>query len=137
MPVAGVLAVVPRNGQVLLVRRAKPPDRGMWGFPGGRIEPGETAAEAAMRELREETGVGASAGNVLTAIDVVDRSEDGELRHHFVLVAVRCRWVSGEGRAADDALEARWFTLEEIRAMRDAASEQVESVARLALDIRD
>src|SRR5690554_2944487 len=72
-PVPGVLAVVARNGQVLLVRRAKPPDRGMWGFPGGRIEPGETAAEAAVRELREETGVDASAGRVLTAIDVIDR----------------------------------------------------------------
>ena len=56
-PVPGVLAVVARGRQVLLVRRAKNPDVGKWGFPGGRIELGETAAEAAVRELREETGV--------------------------------------------------------------------------------
>lgn len=132
-PVAAVLAVVARDGRVLLVRRAKPPDRGLWGFPGGRIETGETTAEAAVRELEEETGVRASADGVLTAVDVIDRDEDGELRHHFVLIAVRCRWLSGEGSAADDALEARWFDVEEIRAMRDGTSAQVENVARLAL----
>lgn len=133
-PVAAVLAVVAREGRVLLVRRAKNPDRGLWGFPGGRIEPGETTKAAAVRELREETGVDASAGDVLTTVDVIDRSDDGELRHHFVLVAVRCRWLSGEGRADDDALEARWFTLEEIRSIGQGASEQVERVARLALE---
>lgn len=136
-PVAGVLAVVARGRQVLLVRRAKNPDIGMWGFPGGRIELGETAAEAAVRELREETGVRASANGVLTVIDVLDRSDDGELRHHFVLVAIRCLWLAGEGRAADDALEARWFTLDEIRSIGRGASDQVERVARLALDLRE
>ncbi|HEX6993233.1 MAG TPA: NUDIX hydrolase [Gammaproteobacteria bacterium] len=133
MPVPAVLAVVVRNGRVLLVRRAKSPDRGLWGFPGGRIEPGETWAAAAMRELREETGVRAEAGDVLTAIDVIDRADDGTLRHHFVLVAVACRWQAGEGHAADDALEARWFTLDEVRALGPGASDQVESLARLAM----
>jgi len=133
MPVPAVLAVVVRDGRVLLVRRAKHPDRGLWGFPGGRIEPGETTADAALRELREETGVRASAGDVLTAIDVIDRAADGTLRHHFVLVAVSCRWQSGEGEAADDALEARWFTLDEVRALGASASDQVEALARLAI----
>ena len=132
-PIPAALAVVVRNGRVLLVRRAKAPNAGMWGFPGGSIEPGETVAEAAVRELREETGLIAEAGDVLTVIDVIHRDEDGTVRLHFVLVAVRCRWQAGEARAADDAADARWFTVDEIRALGADAIERVESLARLAL----
>ncbi len=132
-PVPAVLAVVVRDGRVLLVRRANNPDKGLWGYPGGRIEPGETWAQAAIRELREETGVRAEAVGVLTALDVIDRADDGALRHHFVLIAVDCRWQAGEGQAADDALEARWFTLDEVCALGPTASAQVEALARLAI----
>ncbi|MEN7538812.1 NUDIX domain-containing protein, partial [Aurantiacibacter flavus] len=54
-PIAATIAVVLREGQVLLVRRANPPDAGRWGFPGGKIETGETIEQAAIRELYEET----------------------------------------------------------------------------------
>jgi len=133
VPTPGVLAVVERAGRLLLVRRANPPDEGLWGFPGGRVEPGETVADAAVRELREETGVDAAAEDVLTAVDVIRRDEAGALADHFVLVAVRCRWRAGDGEAADDALEARWFTLDEIDALGRGASDRVGEVARLAL----
>lgn len=132
-PTPGVLAVVARDGRVLLVRRAKNPEKGKWGFPGGRVEPGETVADAALRELREETGVRASAGDVLTVLDVIHRRDDGELLHHFVLIAVRCVWQAGEPHAADDALEARWFTLDEVGRLGAQAIARVEALARLAL----
>lgn len=109
-PLPAVLGVVARAGQVLLVRRANPPDRGRWGFPGGHIEPGETMYCAAVRELEEETGIIARAERVLTAVDVIDRSPTGELRHHFVLIAVLCDWIAGNEQPADDALEIGWFT---------------------------
>ncbi|MFE3835569.1 NUDIX hydrolase [Pseudogemmobacter sonorensis] len=124
-PVPAVLAVVLRDGHALLVRRANPPDAGLWGFPGGRIEPGESLFAAAERELREETGVTARAERVIDALDALDRAGDGGLRHHFVLVAVLCRWQAGEPLAADDALEARWTPVEgmetALRLSRDVA----------------
>jgi ADP-ribose pyrophosphatase YjhB (NUDIX family) len=132
-PVAAVLAAVVREGRVLLVRRANPPDRGRWGFPGGRIEPGETLAAAAIRELREETGVTAQAGPVLSALDSIHRDAGGGLAHHYVLVAVLCRWRAGEGQAADDALETGWFTPAEIEALGDRASANVARVANDAV----
>ncbi|QBX33511.1 NUDIX domain-containing protein [Paracoccus liaowanqingii] len=110
-PVVAVLAVVLRDGHALLVQRANPPDAGFWGFPGGKVDAGETLLAAAERELREETGVIARADRVLTALDALDRDGTGELRHHFVLVAVLCHWQSGEPRAADDALDAAWVPL--------------------------
>lgn len=129
-PIAAILAVVLRDGRFLLVRRSHRPDAGKWGFPGGKIEPGETIAAAALRELAEETGVVANAGEILTALDVIRHDRDGTL-HHYVLIAVQCRWLSGEGTAADDAEEAAWFDLAAIRTLE--RSPDVERVATLAL----
>lgn len=114
-PVAAAIALVVREGRVLLVQRAKPPDAGLWGFPGGRIALGETVAAAAERELLEETGVTARALRVATAIDVFDRDAAGALRGHFVLVGVLCAWVSGDPVAGDDALAADWFAPEAVQ----------------------
>ena len=60
-PIAPALAIVIRDGEVLLVQRSNPPDTGRWGFPGGKIEFGERFEAAAVRGLQEETGVRASA----------------------------------------------------------------------------
>ena len=104
-PVPAVLAVILRGEEVLLVRRANPPDAGLWGFPGGKIELGETLGAAAEREAREETGVRCRAGAAFAALDAFHR-EDGALRAHYVMVAVTCAWLEGEPLAADDAAHA-------------------------------
>ncbi len=129
LPIAAVIAVVLRGERLLLVRRGNRPDAGRWGFPGGKIEPGETVIAAALRELGEETGVAAEPVEVLTAVDVIRRI--GETLHHYVLVAVLCRWTAGEGAAASDAEELGWFDLAAIRTLDK--SPDVERVAELAL----
>jgi 8-oxo-dGTP diphosphatase len=134
-PIPATIAAVIRGGQVLLVRRANPPDRGLWGFPGGKIERGETIEQAALRELREETGISAEAGTVFTAVDAMDRAETGELRAHYVLIAVLCHWTSGEPRAGDDALEAAWHDLDGLDHAGVAMSFGVAEVARQAVHV--
>ena len=134
-PIPAVIAVLVHEGETLLVRRAKPPDAGLWGFPGGRIEYGETVHEAALRELQEETSVRAEARDVITTLDIIDRSDDGVIRHHFILIAVRCEWISGLPAAGDDALEARWFRIEDLRPDRLAMSADVDVIARQAEDL--
>jgi ADP-ribose pyrophosphatase YjhB (NUDIX family) len=116
-PLVGALAVVARNDAVLLVARGRAPNRGLWGFPGGHVELGETVAEAATRELREETGVDARAQGTLGTLDVIERGPDGAIAWHYVLVAVRLAWLSGEPVAADDAEDARWLTAAERAAL--------------------
>jgi 8-oxo-dGTP diphosphatase len=125
-PRPAAIAVVRHKGRFLLVRRANPPDPGCWGFPGGKVEPGETVAQAAVRELAEETGVRAEA---LRAFDCVDVIRPG---FHFVLVAVACRYLGGTAVAADDAHEAAWFTLDEIEAGTAPFLDQVLRIARSA-----
>jgi 8-oxo-dGTP diphosphatase len=131
-PVPAVIAVVIREDQALLVRRANPPDTGLWGFPGGKIEFGETVREAAIRELLEETGVQAEAQDIITMLDILVRDSSGAMQQHFILIAVRCRWISGEPTAGDDALEAGWFAIAELGEGKIALSADVEVIARRA-----
>lgn len=110
-PVPAVGVVCLRGGEVLLIRRGRPPREGEWSLPGGRIEWGESVREAALRELREETGVEAEITGLL---DVVDGVFDGPDPRHYVLIDFAARWVSGEPVAGDDATEARFHPLDRI-----------------------
>jgi 8-oxo-dGTP diphosphatase len=109
-PVPAVGIVCLRGDAVLLIRRGKPPKWGEWSLPGGRIEPGERAVDAALRELVEETGVTA---RITGLIDVVDGifAESGL---HYVLIDYAAEWVSGKPVAGDDALEARFVPLDQV-----------------------
>jgi 8-oxo-dGTP diphosphatase len=117
-PIVAVLAVVLRadgpTTRALIVQRAQQPNAGRWGFPGGVLELGETVAEGAMRELREETGIVAEAAGWLDVHDAISRDDDGRVPFHYLLVAVRGVWRSGEGIAADDAAACAWASRDDI-----------------------
>ncbi|MCI2393933.1 NUDIX hydrolase [Aliiroseovarius sediminis] len=132
LPIPATIAVVIRSKQVLLVRRANRPDAGRWGFPGGKIERGETIPQAALRELAEETGIFAEALRVFTAVDAFDHDASGGLRQHFALIAVLCQWKRGEPVAGDDALDARWVDLDGLADADLALSLDVAEVAAQA-----
>jgi mutator protein MutT len=132
-PVPAAIAAVVENQRVLLVRRANPPDAGLWGFPGGKIDFGESIEQAAIRELFEETGIRARAGAVFTAMDAFDHTAgQKKVREHYVLIAVLCHWVSGAPMAGDDALEAAWHDLSDLDNAGLAMSFGVADVARRA-----
>jgi ADP-ribose pyrophosphatase YjhB (NUDIX family) len=72
------------------------------------VELGETLAEAATREAREECQVEVETGELLSAVDLILRDERGRVRYHYVLIDLAARYVSGEPVAATDALDVRW-----------------------------
>ncbi len=133
-PRPAAIAIVPHQGKVLLVRRANPPDPGRWGFPGGKIEPGESYMDAAIRELAEETTIRAEALRALDALDVIVREPDGALKFHYVLVAVLCRFLDGEPKAGDDVHDAGWFEPAQIAATPKIFLDRVAGLAAHALD---
>lgn len=128
VPCVGVVCL--RGDAVLLIRRGTPPRQGEWSLPGGRIEPGEKAVDAALRELREETGVEA---RITGLVDVVDGLFP-EAGRHYVLIDYAAEWVSGEPVAGDDALEARFVALAQVGTLIDWA--ETRRVIRMAADTR-
>lgn len=100
-PSAGAI-VHDDDGRVLLVRRANDPGAGRWSIPAGRLDPGETAAQAAAREVREETGLEVEVGEVAWQVDL--RTED----RWFPVIDFLATVVGGELRPGDDATEVRW-----------------------------
>ncbi|SFE65729.1 NUDIX hydrolase [Roseivivax sediminis] len=129
--IRAALAVVIRESRTLLVRRRNKPDAGLWGFPGGKLEPGESVEDAAVRELQEETGL------VSRAVRRLGTFRVDHVSPPFRLDAVLCEAPSGEPVAADDAEEVAWFDVNEVVAGRLLASRDVDRLAlRAALNAR-
>jgi ADP-ribose pyrophosphatase YjhB (NUDIX family) len=129
----GALAVVLHRDCVLLAQRRNPPDPHLWGFPGGHVEWGETALQAAVRELREETGVIAHPLGYLTNLDVIRPASPEGPGVHYLLAAVLCRFQSGTPAPADDVAAARWVAHDAVRRGDLPMSAHVPDVLGLAL----
>ncbi|PTE20609.1 NUDIX hydrolase [Cereibacter changlensis JA139] len=132
-PSLAVLAVVLHEGNVLLVRRLNEPDAGLWGFPGGHVERGETGLAAASRELVEETGVIATPVDYLMNLDILLPDASGGVAHHFFLAAVLCAYVGGAPQPQDDVSEVGWFPTAQILARALPMSADVDTVLAAAL----
>jgi 8-oxo-dGTP diphosphatase len=95
------------RGRLLLIKRGHEPGAGLWSLPGGRVEPGETDAEALVREMREETGLVVEAGRLVGSVrrpagdgDVLD------IRDYAATI------IGGTLSPGDDAADARWVDAE-------------------------
>lgn len=113
-PGVGVGVVIVENGRVLLVQRGKEPGAGTWAFPGGRLELGETLAEAAVREAREETGLTIEPADVFAVFDLIETDPDGSIRFHYVLIDLLAERVAGTARPGDDSVDTRWVGLADL-----------------------
>jgi ADP-ribose pyrophosphatase YjhB (NUDIX family) len=127
VPTPAVGAVVlDDQGRVLLVRRGRPPGAGTWSLPGGHIEPGESPAEAAVRELLEETALRA---RVVCALGIVEVAAEG---HRYAIHEHLLALLDPDApapRAGDDAREARWVLVDSLAGMPVSPS-VVEVVTR-------
>jgi ADP-ribose pyrophosphatase YjhB (NUDIX family) len=106
-----------RGEAVLLVERDRGPSEGLWSLPGGSIEAGETAEDAARREVHEETGLIAHISGLAGVYDIIDRDEAGTVVLHYVIATYFGRADDGEPRAHDDAGAARFFALDGLKAL--------------------
>ena len=111
-PEVCVGAIALDNDQLLLIRRGRGPAGGRWSVPGGRVEWGETTAEAVVRELSEETGLEALCDEF---VGWVERIGDG---YHHLILDFRVTVLSTDPpTAGDDAAEAKWVPLAQVASL--------------------
>ena len=114
-PIVGVGVVILDADKVLLIKRGKPPRAGTWSLPGGAQESGETLKEAALREIYEETNLKVEIIGLIDIVDSIRRDKKGDAEYHYTLIDFAARVTGGALRAGDDAIDTRWFTLQEIK----------------------
>ena len=108
-PEVCVGAIAIDEDDLLLIRRGRGVAAGFWSVPGGRVEEGETLAEAVVRELREETGIEGVCGELVGVEEVLT---DG---FHFVILDYAVSVLErGDPVAGDDAAEAEWVPLSDV-----------------------
>ena len=113
-PYLAVSAAIFRDGKVLIVRRARPPARGLYTLPGGGVELGETLEEAVIREVREETALEVAPVALAGYRQAIARDKAGRIERHFVILPFAARWIAGEISLNEELAEAHWLAPTEL-----------------------
>ena len=127
--------IVVCSSHVLLIKRANFPGKGLWALPGGHINPNETLKNAALRELKEETGINSNLELVKSStFDDPNRSPRGRV------ITTAFHWYKcgslSDIKAGDDACEAKWFSLHDIYRMRSQITEDHFHIIDYFLDLK-
>lgn len=132
-PFLAVSAAIFRDGKVLVVRRARKPALNLYTMPGGVVEAGETLAEAAAREVREETALQIEVLALAGHREAVMRDAQGRVERHFVIMCFAARWIAGEPVLNEELDEAHWLAPSEVSGLRttDGLAEIVASAAEI------
>jgi len=113
-PMVGAAAVIINEGKILLEKRKKEPGKGKWSIPGGLVELGESLEQTVIREVKEETSLEVEKPELIDVVDSISADENGRIKYHFVMVDYFVKLKGGKLKAADDAAELRWVTLNEV-----------------------
>ena len=105
-PQLAVSAVIFRDDQILLVRRARSPGKGFYSLPGGRVEFGESLHAALHREVDEETGLKIEIIGLAGWREVLPGATGGG---HYLIISFASRWIAGEPVLSDEHDDFKWL----------------------------
>jgi ADP-ribose pyrophosphatase len=128
-PTLAVGAIVFKENKVLLVRRGQAPAKGLWAIPGGSVKLGETLKDAAEREIIEETGIQVKAGASVHSFELIERDDNGDVQFHYYIVDLEAEYISGEITPGDDAEDAAWMTVADLK-VNDVNPSTIELLVR-------
>jgi 8-oxo-dGTP diphosphatase len=113
-PVVGVGAIILNGDKILLEKRKNSPGKGKWSVPGGLVELGERIEQAAIREVKEETGLDVYEPRLVDIVDHISLDESGKVKYHFVIVDYLVTVKGGKPKAASDADALKWVSFNDV-----------------------
>jgi 8-oxo-dGTP diphosphatase len=133
-PELAVSAAIFRAHEVLVVRRAGAPAKGLWTLPGGRVEVGETLVEAVHREVMEETALTVEVIGLAGYREIILPQAVGERGRHFVILPFAARWISGAAVLNDELSDGSWMDVESVAGLQttEGLLDILRRAARLA-----
>ena len=135
-PLIGIGAIVLGQGKkILMIKRGKPPRINSWSLPGGAQKLGETIDEAAIREVREETGLKVKVVGLVGVVDSIHRDHVGSVQYHYTLVDLLAQPVGGTLAAGGDVVDAKWFEINAVYGME--LWSETKRIIRLAVEMAE
>ncbi|MFX0015360.1 MAG: NUDIX hydrolase [Promethearchaeota archaeon] len=116
--------------KILLTKRAAPPKAHFWFPPGGAIDVGETVIEGLDREIQEETNITAQNLHFIDYIDGITQDSEGKIIYHFVVFMFQAEYLEGKVKAMDDALDAKWVSIDKIFSKEIPVPEELVFILR-------
>jgi 8-oxo-dGTP diphosphatase len=113
-PIVGVGAIILDGDSILLEKRKNSPGKGKWSIPGGLVDLGETAEEAVIREVKEETGLEVHDPRLVDVVSYISLDEKGGFMYHYVIIDYFVTSRGGKPKAASDADDLKWVYFYEV-----------------------
>jgi len=110
----GAGALVHRQGRLLLVKRNREPAKGTWSFPGGAVELGETTLEAAVREVKEETGLDIEVESLFDVVTYLPGDRVTKSKNQVIVVDYLAKPKKGRVRLNAESSDFGWFTPKQV-----------------------
>jgi len=129
-PLVGVGALIYREEDILLVRRALPPSAGKWSIPGGLVEIGESVWDACRREVAEETGLDIDLSGILDVNEMIEKDANGRILYHYLLIGFEGAFVGGEVGINRESTDWTWTR------MTDALSMEITRTAKRLIEAK-
>jgi 8-oxo-dGTP diphosphatase len=107
-------ALIINDQKILLVKKAREPNKGLWSLPGGLVELGETIEEALVREVNEETGLSIRPTGVAAITQLIQREKQATQPYHYIIVTMTATLVGGTPKPGGDAEAMEWVPLKEV-----------------------
>ena len=112
--VAVSAAIFNNSNEILIIKRAKEPGKGLWSIPGGIVKTGETLVEALQREISEECGIRVENHQFNAVYDRILYDKSGKVNYHYIIINDICNTKSNKIVPASDADDYSWLKSDEL-----------------------
>ncbi|MCH8125268.1 NUDIX hydrolase [candidate division KSB1 bacterium] len=112
--VAVSAAIFNNSNEILIIKRAKEPGKGLWSIPGGIVKTGETLVEALQREISEECGIRVENHKFNAVYDRILYDKSGKVNYHYIIINYICNTKSNKIVPASDADDYSWLKSDEL-----------------------